>query len=212
MQKLFKGLGWTLAILAVIVLGLRALVLDVWIIPEDPSLHASIAPTLASGDVVLVLTRGTPGFGELVRCPDPDTPGGYVVGRIVGVEGDTVETDGHLLTVNARRYDAESACPEPKMFIKHPSTGNDVEIGCDVVAMGGGKHMRGTSPKGPLERKLRHEVRPGTVFLLSDNRNFHDDSRDYGSMPRDSCKQRLFFRLWSKGGWADEGSRFTYVR
>ena len=27
-------------------------------------------------------------FGELVRCPDPDTPGGYVVGRIAGVGGD----------------------------------------------------------------------------------------------------------------------------
>lgn len=212
MQKFFKGLGWTLAILAVIALGLRALVLDVWVIPEDPSLNASIAPTLASGDVVLVLTRGTPGFGELVRCPDPDTPGGYVVGRIAGVGGDVVETDGHLLTVNARRYDAESTCPEAKMFIKHPSTGNDVEIGCDEVVMGTGKHMRGHSPKGPLERKLRHEVRPGTVFLLSDNRNLHDDSRDYGSMPVESCKQRVFFRLWSKGGWADEAHRFTYVR
>ena len=211
MQKLFKGVGWTLAILAVIVLGLRALVVDVWTLPEDPVIGASVAPTLAGGDVVLVLTRGTPTFGELARCPDPDTPGGYVIGRIAGVPGDVVETDGISLVVNGENYTSESACPEPKLFIQHPSSGKEVEIGCDVVAMGGGRHFRGTSPRGPLERKLRHEVRPGTVFLVSDNRNFHDDSRDFGSQPRDTCK-RIVFRFWGKGGWADESSRMSYIR
>ncbi|EYF04057.1 signal peptidase I [Chondromyces apiculatus] len=211
MQKLFKGLGWTLGILAIIALGLRAIILDVWTIPDDPILDASMAPTLSAGDVVVALTRGTPTFGELVRCPDPDTPGGYVVGRIAGRAGDVVETDGVSLTVNGTKYDGESACPESTFFIKHPSTGNEVKIHCDEVVMGGGKHTRGSSPKGPLERKLRHEVREGTVFLLSDNRNFHDDSRDFGSQPIATC-QRLVVRLWGKGGWGDETHRFSVVR
>ncbi|MCC6555804.1 MAG: signal peptidase I [Polyangiaceae bacterium] len=212
MSKFIRGLLWTLGVLLVVALGLRALVFDVWTVPDDPPLAASIAPTLAAGDVLLVLKRGAPGFGELVRCPDPDTPGGFVVGRIAGVGGDVVETDGTLLSVNDTRYDAESVCPEPKHTIKHPRTGLDVTIGCDVVVMGGGRHFRGNSPKGPLERKLRHEVRPDTVFLLSDNRNFHDDSRDYGLQPRDLCKQRIVFRLWGKGGWSDDEHRMTFVR
>ncbi|AKT36275.1 signal peptidase I [Chondromyces crocatus] len=211
MQKLFKGLGWTLGILAIIALALRALILDVWTVPEDPVLDASIAPTLASGDVIVTLTRGVPTFGELARCPDPDARGGYVIGRVAGVRGDVVEVDGVSLTVNGTRYDAESVCPEPKMFVKHPSTGNEVEIRCDEVVMGGGKHTRGNSPKGPLERKLRHEVREGTVFLLSDNRNLHDDSRDFGSQPQATCQQ-IVFRLWGKGGWENTARRFSFVR
>lgn len=212
MQKLSKALGWTLAILAVLAVALRLLILDVWTIPDDAVLDASLAPTLASGDVVVVLTRGKPGFGELVRCPDPDSPTNYIVGRIAGVDGDVVEADGVNLTVNGTRYDAESACPDPKLTIKHPTSGVDVQIGCDVVAMGGGRHLRGTSPKGPIERKHRSEVRPDTVFLLSDNRNFHDDSRDFGLQPRDACKQRVVFRLWGKGGWADSERRLSVIR
>jgi signal peptidase I len=212
MSKFVKGLLWTLGILVVIGVGLRALVLSVWTVPDDPALAASVAPTLAAGDVVVVLRRGTPSFGELVRCPDPDSPGSFIVGRIAGVGGDVVETDGAMLTVNGTRYDAESACPDPKVTIKHPSTGLDVEIRCDVVVMGGQRHDRGVSPKGPLERPMRTEVRPDTVYLASDNRNFHDDSRDYGLQPRSACKQRIVFRLWGKDGWSDDERRLSYVR
>jgi signal peptidase I len=213
MRKFLKGLLWTAGILLLVALVLRAVVLDVWTVPDDPILAASTAPTLAAGDVVVVLTRGKPTFGELVRCADPDSPRSHVVGRIAGVgsKNDVVETDGHTLVVNGTRYDAESACPDPTLTIQHPSTGVDVQIRCDVVAMGGGRHFRGVSPKGPLERKLRNEVRPDTVFLLSDNRNFHDDSRDYGSLPHDACK-RMVFRLWGKGGWGDEERRLSFVR
>jgi signal peptidase I len=212
MQKFLKGLAWTLGILAVLALALRVLVLEVWTIPDDPVLGASVAPTLAAGDVVVVLTRGKPGFGELVRCADPDSPGSHIVGRIAGVEGDVVDVDGITLTVNGTRYDAESACADPKLTIKHPVSGVDVQIGCDVVAMGGGRHFRGTSPKGPLERKHHSEVRPDTVYLLSDNRNFHDDSRDFGLQPREACKQRVVFRIWGKSGWADDERRFSFIR
>jgi signal peptidase I len=212
MKKLTNGLLWTLGVIAAIALLLRALLFDVWKVPDDPILAASVAPTLAGGDVVVLLTSGTPGFGELVRCADPDTPGSYVVGRIAGVGGDVVETEGSLLIRNDTRYVPESACPNPKVTIKHPTTGLDVEIGCDVIAMGGDRHFRGTSPQGPLERKVRTEVRTSTVFILSDNRNFHDDSRDFGVQPVELCKDRILLRLWSKDGWSDEENRLTYVR
>jgi signal peptidase I len=212
MSKFLKGLLWTLGTLIVIAVGLRALVLSVWTVPDDPALAASLAPTLTAGDVVVVLTRGRPTFGELVRCPDPDSTGSFIVGRIAGVGGDVVETDGAALTVNGTRYDAESACPEPTTTIKNPSTGLDVQIRCDVVVMGGQRHVRGVSAKGPLERPIRTEVRPDTFYLLSDNRNFHDDSRDFGLQPRRACEQRIVFRLWGKDGWSDDEHRVNYVR
>ena len=72
MNKYLRGLLWVLGIAGVVVAVLWAFLLKAWKVPEDPVLAASVAPTLQGGDVVLVLTRGTPGFGELVRCPDPD--------------------------------------------------------------------------------------------------------------------------------------------
>ncbi len=212
MRKLFNGLLWIVGTLLVIGAVLRALVLDVWTVPNDPSLGASIAPSLAPGDVVVVLTRGTPGFGELVRCPDPETPDSHIVGRIAGVPGDTVEVDHSALVVNGQRYDAEVACTEPKLSIDDPATGNAVPISCDMVMMGPGLHLRATGRKPPRERRHRVEVRPDTVFLLSDNRSYHDDSRDFGLQPRAACSQRIVFRLLGAGGWGDEERRFTFVR
>ncbi|WP_437589169.1 signal peptidase I [Sorangium sp. So ce1000] len=212
MRKLFNGLLWILGTLLVLGVVLRALVLDVWVVPNDPSLGASVAPSLAPGDAVVVLTRGTPGFGELVRCPDPETPGDHIVGRIAGLPGDTVDVDHSTLDVNGQRYDPEMACAEPTITITDPATGNPVQLSCDMVMMGPGLHPRATGRRPPLERRHHVEVRPDTVFLLSDNRSYHDDSRDFGLQPRAACNQRIVFRLWGGAGWSDDQRRFTFVR
>ena len=211
MSKYGRGFLWTIGILAALVLGLRAFVLDVWTIPEDPVLSASIAPTLTGGDVVLVLTRGTPGFGELVRCPDPEDPQHFVVGRIAGLEGDTVETEGGSLLVNGKRYDGETVCKSPKISVRDPSSGNEVQIPCDVVSMGGGWHYRAHGGRPFKVVHTRTDVGGDMVFLLSDDREYHDDSRDFGVITRAVCKQRILFRLWSKAGWSDDENRMDYI-
>ncbi|WP_437528400.1 signal peptidase I [Sorangium sp. So ce726] len=212
MRKLFNGLLWIVGTLLLLGVVLRALVLDVWVVPNDPMLGAALAPSLAPGDAVVVLTRGTPGFGELVRCPDPEAPGSYIVGRIAGLPGDTVDVDHNVLLVNGQRYDAETACAEPKVTITDPATGNPVQVSCEMVMMGPGLHPRATGRRPPLERRHHVEVRPDTVFLLSDNRSYHDDSRDFGLQPRAACNQRIVFRLWGGAGWSDDRRRFTFVR
>jgi signal peptidase I len=183
----------------------------VWTVPDDPVLAASVGPTLAGGDTVLILFRGTPGFGDLVRCSDPEVPDRYSVGRIAGVEGDTLELEGHRLLVNGKKYDNYSACPKPKFTVAHPTSGSEVELNCDVVEMGGGWHYRGYSPKPFFVDKTRVTVAEGMVYLLSDNREFHDDSRDFGALPAGSCTERIFFRLWGKEAWGDTKRRFTFI-
>lgn len=211
MEKWFKGLLWTAGVLAVIAGILRLTVLKEWTVPDEPVLGASAAPTMAAGDTVLLLTRGTPTFGELVRCTDPEDPTKFVVGRIAGVEGDLVETQGAAVIVNGRNYRGESACPKPTFTVPHPSSGSDVTLNCDVVEMGGGWHYRGSNPK-PFHGTVTHtQVGSGMVFVLSDDREFHDDSRDFGTLPRESCKERPFFRLWGKSGWADDVHRLMYL-
>lgn len=211
MRKLIKGLLWTAGIVALIAVVLRATILDVWTLPDDPRLAAAAGPSLQGGDVVLMLTYGAPEFGELVRCADPETPQAHVIGRIAGFEGDVVEVDADTLYVNDTRYGSQSSCPKGSFTIAHPSSGSEIEMKCDVVAMGGGWHYRGTAQRASPLAKTRTEVGRGMVYLISDNRAYHDDSRDFGTIPRTSCKERIFFRLWGKRGYGDAEHRFTYI-
>ena len=206
MRGLLKFLLWTAGILAVLGGLGRLLLFKVWTIPDD-----SLAPTLASGDVVIVLTRGERGFGEVVRCPDPEDRQRWVVGRISGAAGDQVKVDDRgTLTINGRRYDTTESCTEGFYTVTHPVSGHPVQLRCSRVEIADGWHMKGTSDKGvePYE----HKVGPGRVFLLSDDRSFHDDSRDFGSVPAESCTEQVVFRLWSKDGWSDSKNRMTGIR
>ncbi len=206
-----RGLGWAVGILIVLALVLRLTALDVWTMPDDPYL-VSAAPTLAPGDTVVLLRRGTPGFGELVRCADPQDANAWVIGRIAGVEGDQVEIEGHRLTVNGRIYAGETACAQPKIFVMHPQTLKEVELSCEVVPMGGGWHYTASAPGQHLEQKKTARVGSGKVFLVSDNAAMHDDSRDFGLVDRATCTERPVFRLWGRAGWSDDQSRISWIR
>jgi signal peptidase I len=45
---------------------------------------------------------------------------------------------------------------------------------------------------------------------LSDDRYLHLDSRDYGTVPEESC-QHVFFRLWGAAGFGDASRRFNII-
>jgi signal peptidase I len=212
MEKALKFLLWTLGIF-ILVAGIgRAFFFETWVVPEGSWIAASTAPTLAGGDLVLVSTIGQPDFGELARCTDPEDPSYHVVGRIAGTGGDLVELRGPILSVNGKRYVANEACKEAQFTVIHPDTGNEVTVNCARIEMGAGWHFRGQMPKAPKNNDVRKKVGEGKVYLLSDNRDIHDDSRDFGSLPEESCTGRIFFRLWGKEGWMGSESRLTYIR
>jgi signal peptidase I len=210
-EKLGKVLLWTAIVVGAIVLVLRVLVLKSWTVPTDPQLAASVAPTLDGGDVVLLLTRGTPGFGDLVRCKDPDDASQYIVGRILGVENDVVEVSGRQVKVNGKLYMPAQACSARKYTVVHPSSEEELPLECGVVEMGGGWHYRAHTKSNILPVSSKTEVGAGMVFLLSDDIDLHDDSRDFGTIERSTCTERVLFRLWSKAGWSDVDARMTYI-
>jgi signal peptidase I len=210
MGKLGRGLFWTVVFVAIVVGICRAAFFTTWKVPEEPPVSSSVAPTLQGGDLVLLLTRGTPGFGDLVRCEDPEDAQKFVVGRIVGLSGDAVETSGRELRVNNKRYDSTTACAETTATVTHPVSGSDVQIFCDRIELGGREHYRGYSDKAQIFTPTTTDVGPGRFFLLSDDRSYHDDSRDFGPVPIESCKETIFFRVVPKQGWGDP-HRMTYI-
>ena len=212
MWRFLRFVAWVLGV-AIVVGGILRLTLFVsWTIPDDALLDASMQPTLGSGDTVLVLRRGTPGLGDLVRCRDPEESSRWVVGRIVGEPGDSIELKGRALRVNGTRFDATEACVEPTFFVQHPDTGNQTEVQCSRVEMGGGWHFRGNLVKYKTGNDAKHDVGPDRVYLLSDNRDMHDDSRDFGTLMAEDCRERIVFRLWGSEGWAGGDRRMDVIR
>jgi hypothetical protein len=55
-------------------------------------------------------------------------------------------------------------------------------------------------------------LKTGEVAIVSDNRRFPYDSRDYGPVERATCTDTVFFRLIGPGGFFDASRRFQYVR
>src|SRR5512136_693593 len=122
--KLVRGLLWIAALILLVGLVVRYAFVEVFVIPDDDKTSAAVAPSLKGGDTILYMRRNLPAFGDLVRCADPDDASRFVVGRVVGLWGDTVETSGANLVVNGKRYIGEMACAETKVSIPHPTSGS----------------------------------------------------------------------------------------
>jgi signal peptidase I len=214
MRKMFRLLFWVALVSGIVIGLLRLTVLRWWRVPSnDPYLTASISPSLRGGDLILLWRGSTPGFSDLVLCPEPKQTDRVVIGRIAGVGRDNVEVTDADIVVNRKRQVIEGTCPERSFLEKDPGTGFEVEQRCSIEDLGGSKSYRGEIVAGsarPAEVKV--VVPDNHVWLVSDNRLFPYDSRDFGAVPRETCKETVFFRLVGKGGFFDTATRNQYIR
>jgi signal peptidase I len=207
---------FTVVVLGALVGALRLTCLRWWKVPEDdPDLAASLAPTLAPGDWVILWRATAPGFGDLVLCPDPEDPSEVFVARIVGEPGDTLNIDDTgWITINNVRIRSELACDPPKFTVPNPRSGDAVELRCDIETLGGVHHRRALVPPTETQRPtaFHRELDEGAVFLVSDNRLYPFDSRDFGPLPQASCKEAVIFRLVSRLGLSDVKKRLSWIQ
>jgi signal peptidase I len=213
MRKVLKFLLWTALVLGIIVGVARATAIRWWRIPTgDPILEASLAPTLRGGDLVLLWRLTKPSFGDLVVCPDPEAPDRVVIGRLIGEEGDTVATDDQKVFLNSKPAQTERACGD--FEVADPTTGASVRQLCEIEVISGHSHksglVAGISRMAPVP--IKKEVGPGHVFLLSDNRTYPYDSRDFGNVDRATCRETIVFRIVGQGGYADVEARFSVIQ
>ncbi|MGC4093576.1 MAG: S26 family signal peptidase [Polyangiaceae bacterium] len=144
-------------------------------------------------------------------CPEPKKPGRIIIGRIAAVAGESIEVNGSSAFLNNRRMQVEQTCLEDRFTTLDPQTRIPVEQRCDLEQMGTRLHQRGNTTETPPEKVTHPDIEPGQAFLLSDNRQFPYDSRDYGTVERKSCKETVVFRLVSKAGFGDVANRLTFV-
>jgi signal peptidase I len=139
-----------------------------------------------------------------------------VLGRIAAEGGDhlTVDENG-ALKVNDVRVVSETACKRALIEVSHPRSGDPVQLRCDIELLGGVHHKRALKPSsegGLKPMPVNVEVKAGQLYLISDNRYYPFDSRDYGSVPVESCSETVVFRLVSRLGFNDVDSRLTLIQ
>jgi signal peptidase I len=212
MRKLLKVIAWVAGIFGAIFLLLYATIIDIWTVPEDDPRHSvSIEPTLSAGDHLVVLrSKGDVKFGHLVRCADPDSPGRFVVGRVYGTARDKVKFENDIVLVNGKREPSPRACDPPVVKMVNPANGLEEELHCFVEESAGTEHPTFRSIKNPASEDKTAVVEQGRIYLVSDNRHIHLDSRDYGTISPESC-QHVVLRLWGKNGFGDSAHRFNVI-
>ncbi len=212
MHKMFRFLFWVALIAGAVIGVARATVIRWWRVPtDDPYLTSSTSPSVRAGDLIL-LWRGTrPGFGDLVVCPEPNRPDRVVVGRIIGEMRDTLTIKNGNVVVNTKRMGDEGACAVDKFTEIDPGTRIPVEQRCSLEEVGGDVHQRGNPTQGVPPADVETTVPDDHVYLVSDNRMFPYDSREFGPVPRSTCTEMVFFRLVGIGGFFDTSSRNQYI-
>ncbi len=68
-----------------------------------------------------------------------------------------------------------------------------------------------TGPDSSQQGGREHLVGPGRYYLVSDNRYYHEDSRDFGAVLKETCVDSIAFRLWSKEGIGDGAQRLDPI-
>ena len=169
-----------LGVIVLTVVMLRVLVFESFYITSD-----SMAPTLDSGDRILVskLSSGRAGRGDLVVFSRPANDStdseDDLVKRVVALEGETVTFSegrvfiGELLLVEPYLEEGELTRVAP---------GNRLFEAC----------VNQISPRSCT-------VAPGHVYVLGDSRDFSYDSRFFGPITKRSIVGRAFWRVWPLG-------------
>ncbi len=211
MAKLLRYIFWVSLIVAVLVGLLRLTAIRWWQVPVgDPYLDASIAPTLRGGDWLILWRATAPRSGDLALCPDPKAPARIVIGRFAGMQGDHVKISKNALTVNGSVADNTGSCDSFKTI--DPAAGLEVPQGCSEEELFEKTHLIAVVRDSYAEpAPVDLDVPEGKVFLLSDNRQFPYDSRDFGAVDRSSCAETIVVRLVSKDGFFDVANRFTWI-
>lgn len=210
-RKFLRVLIWV-ALICGVLAGIVLVFFEPWTVPGDDAQFAvSIEPTLSPGDLVLATRSSSASDGALVRCTDPDAPGRWVVGRVVGRAGDTVEFSKGVMLVNGKIPTAPSACDPAVVRLKNPGTQEDEDFNCSLEEFAGSTHSAlRAGGAATVIKDSSTQVEAGKVYLVSDNRILHLDSRDFGAVAPGTC-QHIALRLWGATGWGDAKKRLTVL-
>ncbi|NNC23040.1 signal peptidase I [Salinisphaera sp. USBA-960] len=201
-----------------LVLVVRTFVFEPFRIPSK-----SMVPTLLVGDFVLaekfayglrlpvthtkILSTGEPQRGDVMLFRYPENPAANYIKRVVGLPGDTVTYKNDQLYVNGKKvartkkgtYRGPNASVRRPMTLfseKLPGSTNPHPI-LHIVTRGGLNQKTVTVPEGKY-------------FVMGDNRDNSDDSRDWGFVPAHNLVGRATM-IWFSINWQNFNVRWSRI-
>ncbi|MCH2109543.1 MAG: signal peptidase I [Polyangiaceae bacterium] len=213
MRGLIRFLLWLSILTAIVLGGLRLTIFRTIRLPtNDPVFEASLVPSISGGDTILLSRVSSPILGDLVLCPEPDAPERFIIGRIIAEAGANIEIRDGKPYLNGKAFIYQHNCDPTRVEYPHPDNeGETVSQVCQYEEIGHTLHRTGVVIPPATPEDLDYDIPQDFVFLLSDNRAFPYDSRDYGLVPIDSCRETVVGRLWSRKGWLDADNRLNYI-
>ncbi len=159
-----------IAVMAVLV----ALALQAWVVKPYRIPSESMLDTLRPGDRVLVnrvvYHLRDPHRGDVIVFRYPEDPRIVFIKRVVGVPGDRLEVRDGRLYVNGR--------PVAESFVHRTAGRRDPTTAAAAIA--------GSTMSDPWSLAESFRVPRDAYFVMGDYRTDSDDSRVWGTVPRDA--------------------------
>lgn len=188
-------LGWSLALVAIVVVLLKFVFFDTATFG-----HNGMAPTVVTGERVLISKNSAPHLGTIAVCEHP-LGLGPVVGRVAALGGSTIDTLGGKARV-------DNIPIEP--ITRGATNFFNVDIDKTQTLIWGEEDMHGADHFFFVHRKdslrfRRTTVPKGHLYLLGDNRASRgQDSRTFGPVNSATCKGTVLLRVTPSSALTDE--------
>ena len=208
MKSLLKFVGVVTVLVAIFAVLGRIFLFDI-----GKTENYSMIPNIIPGDIFIFRTVGLLGTGDVAVCRNPEDPSSLVVGRIIGVPGDTVSIRNNHITKNG--HVVHHNFTEPIMYfdttteevMKYVVRTADEKVGGVLL-----KAAFMDTSRGANFREVT--VPQESFFLLGDNRNMAYDSRNFGMVPITDCLGEAVFILWAaetNGDLTQSARSFSWI-
>ena len=158
--------------------------------------HNGMAPSILTGERVVMWKRGTPDPGAISVCMVPELQA-FVVGRVVATGGQKIAAVKGEVFVDKQALERDFH-GVTEFFDEDFNKTTTLTFGDEYFDYGE-EHLFFMDERKPL-RIATQTVPQGSVYLLGDNRAYRgQDSRSFGPVPAQNCIGNIFMRLTPKG-------------
>jgi signal peptidase I len=181
-------------------MALRANVFEAFYIPTG-----SEAPNVLPGDHILVnklaLHGKVPRRGDVVTFRSPRNRSQNWIKRVIALPGDTVEVRKNKVFVNGKELERDRVSPASLSALGAELSG---EVFYETNA--GSRYKILLEPaKSPVNFAPK-KVPDGSCFVLGDNRDRSEDSRQFGFVPLGDIQGLVQYIYWPALSWSRFGA------
>lgn len=179
LKKIFLNVRFCLALLIILLLA-KVFLFEVYTIPGP-----SMGPTLKQGDRVIVLKFFSgPARGDVVLFETPKT-NKLLIKRVLGLGNEEMTFQNGQIAINDQTLEREplTLSTSPQQDVNKASEFIEFLEFSSQLHLKGHRIFVNHEPDRSFFDQGRITVPPGSVFLLGDNRDLSEDSRNFGPVP-----------------------------